>query len=129
MNKQIAYIEYACHSLLSSWGILKWSNVRVLIFMDDTTPSQPIATFEGEQVTLASALQQQKPGMIGWVIAHSSGAIKNEKQAGQILLALIVVMVLVSLYFFFSGSSGNTKEPPHMDDSFVPANQSGAPAL
>ena len=90
------------------------------------TVAAPIATFEGEQITSASALQQ-KPGMIGWVIAHSGGAIKNEKQAGQILLALIVVMVSVSLYLFFSGSSGSTKEPPHMDDSFVPASQNGAP--
>ena len=45
-----------------------------------------------------------KPRMVQWVINHSSGYIKDEKQAVYLLLGFVALMVIISLLMFLDGS-------------------------
>ncbi len=78
-----------------------------------------------------SALQQMQkspealknsdiPKMVGWVMKLSGGAIKEQKTAEYVLLALVVLMVIISLFLFFSGEKKSTKPPIIMDNTFNP---------
>ena len=52
----------------------------------------------------------ETPKMIGLVMKYSGGLIKDEKQAGYVLLGLVVLMLSLSAYFFFG--SGPEKVKP-----------------
>jgi len=50
------------------------------------------------------------PKIIRWVIKYSGGLIRNERQAGYLLLGLVVLAIIVSLFLFFG--SGRQKALP-----------------
>jgi hypothetical protein len=56
---------------------------------------------EFEQYRAAQTSGHQNSKMVAFVINHSGGAIKDEKQANAVLLVLAVVIFLISLYFWF----------------------------
>lgn len=45
------------------------------------------------------------PKMIRWVIEHSGGLIKNEKQAFYFLMGIVVLMIAFSLFLIFTNFS------------------------
>jgi hypothetical protein len=49
------------------------------------------------------------PKMIQWVMKHSGGLVKDEKQANYVLLAFVVVTVIITLFLIFGGGAGNQK--------------------
>jgi predicted PurR-regulated permease PerM len=49
------------------------------------------------------------PKIIQWLIKHSGGLIKNEKQALYVLLEFIVFVVIISFFLIFSVTSENQK--------------------
>ena len=73
----------------------------------------------------------ETPKMIGWVIKHSGGIVKNEEQASYALLGFAALAIAVSLFLFFAGR-GETKieappgrniiyppdEPPRLERQF-----------
>mgnify|MGYP001613610850 FL=1 len=52
----------------------------------------------------------ETPEIIQWVINHSRGLIKNEKQATYALLFFTIIAIVVSLFLLFSGESSSLKE-------------------
>ena len=52
------------------------------------------------------------PKIIQWIIEHSGGLIKNEKQAAYVLIGLAVLAIIVSLILFSGGgkTAGNPKD-------------------
>ena len=51
------------------------------------------------------------PKIIRWLIKHSGGLIKNEKQAAYLLFAITILAILISIFLFFDILSG-PKIPP-----------------
>lgn len=45
--------------------------------------------------------------MVKFVIKHSGGVIKNEKQANYFLLGVSILFFIISIYLFFVGIKGN----------------------
>jgi hypothetical protein len=56
---------------------------------------------EFEQYRSVQTQGPQKSKMVFFLINHSGGAIKDEKQANAVLLVCAVVLFLISLYFWF----------------------------
>ncbi len=55
----------------------------------------------------------QKPKMIQWVINHSGGLVKDEKQAQYVLITFVIVATTISFFQLFgSDGSGEIKAPP-----------------
>ena len=66
-------------------------------------------------------------GISGWLIAHTGGFVKNEKQAQQFLLGLAVLLILLAGWFWITGMQGAEK----LDESAIEQiirNQQGATA-
>jgi hypothetical protein len=40
---------------------------------------------------------------IRWIIEHSGGKIKSEKEANYVLIAFLLIMIIISVYLIFSG--------------------------
>ena len=63
------------------------------------------AKSQAEQVPqTGDSKSPQVPTMVGWIMKLSGGAIKEQKTAEYILLAIAVIVFAISLYFFFKRS-------------------------
>ncbi|MBU1557377.1 hypothetical protein KKC45_00200 [Patescibacteria group bacterium] len=51
------------------------------------------------------------PKMVSWVIEHSGGLIKDQKQAQYFLFGFVVVILIISFVLSVKSFSGS-KEPP-----------------
>ena len=56
---------------------------------------------EDQMIETSQAHHFDKKGMIGFVIKHSGGHIKSEKQA-NVVLVIVIVVVLVLTYMVIS---------------------------
>ena len=50
------------------------------------------------------------PKIIQWVIKHSGGLIKDEKQASYVLIGFFVVAIIISLVLVFGGGDVETQK-------------------
>ena len=66
-------------------------------------------------------------GISGWLIAHTGGYVKNEKQAQQFLLGLAVLLVLLAGWFLVTGMQG-AETLDETDIQQIIKNQEGATA-
>jgi hypothetical protein len=57
--------------------------------------------FEGEQFQRPRSFETPTPKIVQLVIKYSGGLIKDENQAGIVLIILVLVMFGLSFYFFF----------------------------
>ncbi len=78
--------------------------------------------FENEELQRSGAhiTQPQLPKIVQWVIRHSGGYVRNEKQAASALMIFVVLAVIFSLSMFLRRE--NTVKPA------VPS-ITGAPAV
>src|SRR3989338_9721581 len=72
------------------------------------------ATAQSQVPDIVDAMRSQRieipknsdiPKMIAFVMKYSGGLIKNENQAGYLLVILTLIMFGLSLFFFFRGKS------------------------
>jgi hypothetical protein len=58
--------------------------------------------------------QSQRPTskMVQWIVEHSGGHVKNEKQANSILIGFVMLVLVVSLFFIFSDGTEVKKGGP-----------------
>ena len=61
------------------------------------------------------------PKIISWVIKLSGGLIKNEKQAGRVVMALAIILIIVSLVLAFTKGRGPSSSSDYFDDTFEEA--------
>ena len=79
---------------------------------------------EQEVVSQPAASQKaEAPKMIIWVMAHSGGLIKDERQAEYALLGFTAIAIIASLFIFLK--SGPSTEPPPLTPLIE---QAGSPA-
>ena len=65
--------------------------------MDQNSSENQVEFEEEDQMLQASeAPHFEKKGMIGFVIKHSGGHIKSEKQANLVLMIVIVVVIMLT---------------------------------
>lgn len=67
------------------------------------------------------------PKIIQWTMNLSGGLVKNEKQAGYILLGFVAIAIIVALFLILSGSTNEVKSPkpdiinqPQPEEGFIP---------
>ena len=70
--------------------------------------SETVDVLKSQRIQVSQ--DSETPKMIGLVMKYSGGLIKDEKQAGYVLLGLVVLMLSLSAYFFFG--SGPEKVKP-----------------
>jgi len=59
--------------------------------------NEPTVEFEEEDNSLQMARPTfEKKGMIGFVIKHSGGLIKDEKGANIVLMLLVIILVIIT---------------------------------
>ena len=63
----------------------------------------------------AENYSSESSGLMRWVITHSGGAVKNEKQAGILLIAFSALMIIVALFIIFSGGGPELPSQEEMD--------------
>ena len=58
--------------------------------------------FEGERHMLYSRFQpsSEVPGLIQWVIKHSGGLVKDDRQAQHILVGFVGIGIVISIFLF-----------------------------
>ena len=108
-------------------------NISMEDLSKDQTIQEALKEFEvknAEQEVVSQPAASQKaeaPKMIIWVMAHSGGLIKDERQAEYTMLAFIVLSIVFSSYLFFGNSSSYDEKvipsiPPagEEDDNFKP---------
>ena len=78
--------------------------------MNPNERSQIIFENEELQKPVARMGQPQSPKMVSWVIRHSGGLVKNEKQASQVLLTFALSAIIFSLFVFLRRA--DTTRPP-----------------
>lgn len=71
-----------------------------------------VVTPDTPQPSYASATTSDLPKMVRLVIKYSGGAIKDQRQAEYVLLALTILFFAVSLYLFFRGGPKRQEIPP-----------------
>ncbi|MCK5059857.1 MAG: hypothetical protein KAR00_01770 [Candidatus Pacebacteria bacterium] len=68
--------------------------------------NKPSVVFESEEFQPSRRTFQTKtPKMVRWVINHSGGRVKDEKQANCVLLGVVVVVVATSLFLVCGGNT------------------------
>lgn len=79
------------------------------------TNKSPRITFDTDQFQRpVHSFQSRTPKIVQWVMHHSGGVIKDEKQAQYVLLGFIAVAFVIMFIFLFSGggSKAEFKAPP-----------------
>jgi len=64
--------------------------------MDQNSENQVEFEEEDQMLQVSEAHHFEKKGMIGFVIKHSGGHIKSEKQANLILMIVIVIVIMLT---------------------------------
>jgi len=64
--------------------------------MDQNNDSKVEFEEEDQMLQASEAPHFEKKGMIGFVIKHSGGLIKDEKQANLILVVFIIIIVALT---------------------------------
>lgn len=50
---------------------------------------------------MATPMYVEPPKMVKWLVNHSGGLLKNEKQANIFLVVVALIVIVVSLIFIF----------------------------
>lgn len=58
-----------------------------------------------------AGFRSDTPGIVRWVISHSGGLVKNERDASYFLAAMALAAIIISLFLFFGGQGGDTLPP------------------
>ena len=58
----------------------------------------------------SQSFQTTTPKITEWVMKHSGGTIKNEKQANYVLIGFVVVAIVISLFLFLGEKISNNPE-------------------
>lgn len=74
-------------------------------------PEQSGIVFEGEQTLPVAVPAASGSQIIRWVIAHSGGYVKNEKQAAAVLIGFVIVATSVSVLLLIPDNRGKPKPP------------------
>ncbi len=70
-------------------------------------PDESAVRLDGQMYRSRAILGElQTPKMITWVLRHSGGTLKTERQAAYALLALACVIGLFSIFLFVNGIGG-----------------------
>lgn len=74
--------------------------------------------FGGQKVKFedyhAGYFPEEKTRLVGWMIKHSGGLVKNGRQAMYILFGLIIIIAVISLIIAFSaGETGGARPLPY----------------
>lgn len=74
---------------------------------------------EDEKFERRDHLSFRRPGLAQWVVTHSGGLVKDEKQANYILLGFVCFTIFLSLFLLFGnnasvGNSGDIRVLPAM---------------
>ena len=73
--------------------------------------NKPSVVFESEEFQPSKrSFQTKTPKMVQWVINHSGGRVKDERQANCVLLGFVVVMVVITLFLIFGGNNSSQIE-------------------
>ena len=65
------------------------------------------SSIEQAKQSVAVSPTSDAPKIVQLVMKISGGAIKDERQAGYVLLGFVVVAIIISLFLVLGGSSGN----------------------
>ncbi len=57
----------------------------------------------------SQSFQESTPKITEWVMKHSGGMIKDDKQANYVLIGFVVVAIVISLFLFFGGKNASQK--------------------
>jgi len=89
---------------------------------EDLNSSGTGVQFDEEQSWHGSSTYEQNktPKLISWVMNHSGGLIKDENQAGYVLMGTAVVVIIVSLFLVLSTGSNKPANGPVPAGQFVP---------
>ncbi|MCK5059848.1 MAG: hypothetical protein KAR00_01720 [Candidatus Pacebacteria bacterium] len=83
--------------------------------------NKPSVVFESEEFQPSKrSFQTKTPKMVQWVINHSGGRVKDERQANCVLLGFVVVMVIAVIVIVVSGGSNQPMSGAIPADQFVP---------
>lgn len=80
----------------------------------DPNNEPPKIIFENEDFRRpVQSFQSKTPKIIDWVIEHSGGYIKDENQAGYVLVGFVILAIVMGFIFLFSsgGSKAEIKAP------------------
>ena len=67
--------------------------------------SQERFTLNDKEQVRINHFQSQSPKMVQWIIKHSGGYIKNDKQANHVLIGIVLLSVITSFFFLSDFSS------------------------
>lgn len=77
--------------------------------------------FEDDQSGISTSFYEKEMSKItGWVIKYSRGLVKDQRQAGYVLLIFAVLVFIISLFLFFKR---DTASHPYTPPLIVPAHQ------
>ena len=76
---------------------------------------EPHAAEVPSQTYGADGYSSETSGLMGWIITHSGGAVKNEKQASILLLVFSAVMIIVALFLVFRGGGPELPSQEEID--------------
>lgn len=77
----------------------------------DQAPNPSGIVFEDEQTLPAVASAASGSQIIRWVIAHSGGYVKSEKQAVSVLIGFVAVALCASVLLLISNDRSKPKPP------------------
>lgn len=75
------------------------------------TPNPSGIVFEDEQALPAVASTSPGSQIVRWVISHSGGYVKNEKQATLVLVGFVIVAIGASILLLVSDNHSMQKPP------------------
>ena len=76
--------------------------------------------FQDERQQPAQTLSPGTSKIIQWMINHSGGLIKDEKQANYVLIGFVVVAVVVLLFLIFGGGESTGFRVPPLQNPPMP---------
>ncbi|MBI2631066.1 hypothetical protein HYW73_02520 [Candidatus Nomurabacteria bacterium] len=82
----------------------------------DAEINQALQEFEAKNTEEAAqnapvvSKNYERLGLVGWVVKHSGGVIKDEAIAEYALLAFAAVATVISLFLFFGGNGQQFKK-------------------
>ena len=63
------------------------------------------ASVKFDEYRASASYYPRTPKMIQWVIKYSGGLVKDEKQAGYVLLGFVAVAIIITFFLFYNSTT------------------------
>jgi hypothetical protein len=87
------------------------------VFLTDGFKNSITDDIKLDEYSISRSYYPDTPKSVQWIIKHSKGFIKNEKEANYVLVGIIILSVIIILFLFFNKEGNMERKAEYNPDT------------